>query len=529
MSSFSQQAGQLMVFGFQGTQITNEIKSLIHENALGSVILFSRNIKNVEQIRQLTLNLQMEAKRAGLNQPLMICTDQENGEVRRLIDGATLFPGSMLLGAAGKPKYAQQVGLLTALELRDVGINWNLAPVVDVNNNPRNPVINVRSFGGHSHFVAEMGRSFMIGTQQAGVISTLKHFPGHGDTDRDSHLDLPVIHQDMKRLQTVELYPFAECIHAGADIIMTAHVYFPAIENHGGLPATLSKKVITNLLRERMGFQGVITTDCMEMNAISERFGTAQGAVMALQAGADLIMVSHTYEKQRETINKVVRAYERQELSETSIVQSMERVHKLKEKYLNWKNVLHREKIDTETRKSILLKHHRIAMTIYQAGVTIARDPQKMIPLSNSTKTLFIYDEKIHFTKVEDPNESMEVFEKIVHNLDNRAKIICQSDLVLTQLRQSMESGETNYRSAIILTAENNIGTGDSNWINQLNTIIPVIVIAAKSPYVLNSLSASVCCICTYERSAPAIEVALLALFGKIKVQGKLPVKIEQF
>src|SRR5690625_5272048 len=182
----------------------------------------------------------------------------------------------MLLGATGNAKNAYTVGQMTGRELRSVGINWNLAPVVDVNTNPNNPVIGVRSFGEDPKHVSTFGIQSMKGMQDEGIITSLKHFPGHGDTHVDSHLDIPQVHHELEYLEKVEFIPFKQGINAGADTVLISHVHFPAIEPRENVPATLSKNVVTRLLRNKLGFEGVVTTDCMEMKAIRSEEHTSE-------------------------------------------------------------------------------------------------------------------------------------------------------------------------------------------------------------------------------------------------------------
>ena len=321
--TLQKKVGRLLIAGFKGVTMSTEIKNLIHKYHIGGVILFGRNIGTPSEILALTKSLQKEAKTAGYTSPLLICIDQENGVVRRLGEGTTIIPGAMLLGATYEPKHARNAGVLTGKELKALGINWNLAPVVDINNNPKNPVIGVRSFGETALGVTEMAKNSMLGMQEAGVMTTLKHFPGHGDTSVDSHLDLPVIGHDLKRLHEVELVPFKECIAAGADAIMSAHVYFPALEKEANTPATLSRSVITGLLREELGFDGVVTTDCMEMDAIANGIGTVNGCVKAIEAGVDLVMVSHIHPLQEQAVLKIVEAVESGKIAEQQIDQSI--------------------------------------------------------------------------------------------------------------------------------------------------------------------------------------------------------------
>src|SRR5690606_2186935 len=285
--SLRQKIGQLMMIGFHGTRLSEKVQRMIVEDCVGGIILFGRNIGTPEEVLRLTSDLQTCAKTAGHPFPLLISIDQENGVVRRLGKGTTLFPGNRLLGAVDDEKVTRHIARATAEELKRLGINMNLAPGLDVNNNPQNPVIGVRSFGESVDGVIRHGLAFIEGHQAVGVVTTAKHFPGHGDTDVDSHLDLPTVPHGLKRLETVELRPFQEAIDAGVCCVMIAHVFFPAFEAEDKVPATLSHSVVTGLLREKMGFNGVVTTDCLEMDAVSKTIGTVEGALRALKAGVD--------------------------------------------------------------------------------------------------------------------------------------------------------------------------------------------------------------------------------------------------
>jgi beta-N-acetylhexosaminidase len=291
--TLEEQIGQTLMVGFPGTTPSREVIELIQRYHVGNILLFSRNVLDAEQVRTLTAHLQQAAREAGHAHPLLIAVDQENGIVQRLGEAATLFPGNMSLGAIGSQEIAFDVARATARELKALGINMNLAPVVDVNNNAANPVIGVRSFGEDAQLVARLGSAMVRGYQDVGVISCLKHFPGHGDTAVDSHLALPTIPHTLERLEAVELVPFRSGIEAGTASIMIAHMAFPALTRDNALPATLSSAIIQGLLREKLGFEGVILSDCLEMQAISNTFGTASAATMALQAGIDLSLVSH--------------------------------------------------------------------------------------------------------------------------------------------------------------------------------------------------------------------------------------------
>lgn len=220
---------------------------------------------------------------------LLIASDFEGG-VGQAFQGATRFPQPMAIGATGNPRYAYEAANVTGKEAKAMGFNMNFAPVVDINNNPANPIINVRSFGGSPKLVHEFGIAYVKGLQDAGVIATVKHFPGHGDTSSDSHVDLPVENFSLTRLKAFELVPFVGTINAGVGAIMVGHIALPQIENESDLPASLSYAIITKLLRNNLGFQGIVITDALSMSAITKHYGPDRAVVMAIRAGADVVL-----------------------------------------------------------------------------------------------------------------------------------------------------------------------------------------------------------------------------------------------
>jgi beta-N-acetylhexosaminidase len=530
--SLREKIGQLMVFGFKANTVTEaseEIKELIRDYHVGGIIFFGRNIGKPEEVLSLTTDLQQEAKDTGQKHPLLICIDQENGVVRRLGEGSTVLPGAMLLGATHDPKHAYTVGLATGKELKAQGINWNLAPTVDVNNNPLNPVIGVRSYGENPELVSEFGKAAMKGMQDAGVVTTLKHFPGHGDTDLDSHLELPTITKDMQHLEAVELVPFKECIAEGADTIMSAHVYFPAIEDRDGVPATLSKKVLTGLLRDKLGFQGVITTDCMEMKAIADTIGTARGAVEAIKAGADIVMISHLHNLQKDAIEAVVQAVQNGEIEEEMINAAYQRVQRLKEKYLSWDDIpLNQERIELPAVIGCK-EHQQQAEEAFREGITIVKNVGNTLPLSadQDHRVLVIYPNNSYLTMVEDERYSSNALGYVIQEVhptaeteilssplseEEIAQVVKRAELFDTVIVGTLSASQSNKQLDLI---EKLMGTGKS-----------VVVIAMRSPYDLAYIPGVPAYIATYEFTTPALRMAAKALYGQETVKGKLPVTI---
>jgi beta-N-acetylhexosaminidase len=278
--------GQLVMATLPGTEMDEATAARLREGHYAGVVLFSRNIASVPQTLTLTAAIRDCCTLEGL--PPIIGVDQEGGRVRRLMAEATATPSAMALGATGDVALVERIGAAVGRELRALGINTDFAPVADVNNNPRNPVIGTRSFGESPEQVGAMVVAFARGLRSAGVAAAAKHFPGHGDTQVDSHLDLPTIAHGLDRLRAVELPPFAAAIRAGVPLVMTSHIRFPALEPDG-LPATLSPRILNGLLREEMGFDGVIISDAMMMKAIDDYYGIVAGSVQAVIAGNDIV------------------------------------------------------------------------------------------------------------------------------------------------------------------------------------------------------------------------------------------------
>ncbi|MDE0485555.1 MAG: beta-N-acetylhexosaminidase [Nitrospira sp.] len=320
--------GQLLMLGFEGTELSREFLDWLQECLPGGVILFSRNLVDPEQVARLTNALQEHAP----NLPLLIAIDEEGGAVSRLPRGFTTFPAASRVAARDSPDVVYEAAVVTAQELRAVGINVNLAPVLDVNSNPANPIIGDRAYGTEPEKVCTYGMAVIQGLEDNGIIPCGKHFPGHGDTVTDSHHVLPVVEADHGRLDAVELEPFRQAICRGLPAIMTAHVRYPALDAEA--PATLSRPILTDLLRNRLGFQGVTLTDDMEMRAILDHQSIGEASVRALQAGADMILICHQQERQRQAVTAIERALERGELSWEKLTASVARLRALKEKRL---------------------------------------------------------------------------------------------------------------------------------------------------------------------------------------------------
>ncbi len=284
-----EKAGQVIHISIPGKELDDLAISEIKRIKPGGVILFGTNLGKSREIFDLTESLQNQAKKQKIL-PLFISTDQEGGRVVRVKKGVTEFPGAMALGQTGNEKYAYDVGFITSYQLNRLGINLLLAPSLDINNNPDNPVINTRSFGSDLDTVNIIATSYEKGARDGGALPVIKHFPGHGDTNVDSHLGLPIIDKDLEQILNFELIPFQKAIENGARAVMSAHIVYPKIDPN--FPATLSKDILTGILRERFKFDGIIMTDAMEMDAISKNYKKEKRGNLAILSGADIVLLT---------------------------------------------------------------------------------------------------------------------------------------------------------------------------------------------------------------------------------------------
>ncbi|MEQ8352172.1 MAG: beta-N-acetylhexosaminidase [Leptospiraceae bacterium] len=319
--SLEEKVGQLIHIGISGKTMRSGIESEIQKYHPGGVILFGINLGTANQVKELNNKLQKSSlKETGI--PLLISIDQEGGRVVRLTH-ITQFPGAMAMGQTGQPGLARAVGFITASELKDFGFNLVLAPVLDINNNPQNPVINTRSYGSNTSTVTEMGLAYMEGVQMAGSIPVIKHFPGHGDTTVDSHHDLPTISRTLDQLKSKELIPFQEAINKNAPALMTAHILFPALDQK--YPATLSSRILQDLLRKELNFNGLIFTDAMEMKAIADRYETGESAILAIEAGVDVLLLTAEGPNTRRMFESLIKAVKDGRISKQRIDESVRR------------------------------------------------------------------------------------------------------------------------------------------------------------------------------------------------------------
>ncbi|HOQ45063.1 MAG TPA: glycoside hydrolase family 3 N-terminal domain-containing protein [Bryobacteraceae bacterium] len=455
--------------------------------------------------------------------PLLVASDFERGVSMRVVS-ETKFPHNMAFAAARDPELSRFAGETTARQARALGVPWILAPVADVNNNPENPVINIRSYSENPEEVAAHVRAFIEGAHSAPdpVLVTVKHFPGQGDTDTDTHLALAVLNADSKRLNAVELAPFRAAIAAGVDSVMAAHIAVPALDSPK-IPSTLSRAVLTGLLREKLGFGGLIATDALNMKGITNHWNAAEAAVKAIQAGADVLIMPANPER---AIAGIVRAVERGAISRRRLDESVRRILTAKMR-VN----LHRKKyVDPEAMMDALDRPEDIARVdeIAERAMTLVKNEGSLLPV-NAAGTAFVVlresargeQGQVFAAEVRKraPDASLVVLEPGASQaeFDSAIEAVKSARAVVVAAFASVAS----YRGGAVLAG---------GYPKLLETLIaggpPVALIALGNPYLARSFPRVAAYVAAYSPAPPCERAAVRALFGEIPFRGKLPVTI---
>ncbi len=439
--------------------------------------------------------------------------------------GATVFPNAMAIGATGRDQDAYDVGKAIGEEAKAVGMTMNFAPVVDVNNNPSNPVINTRSFGEDPRRVAALAAAFVRGTQDAGVMATIKHFPGHDDTDVDSHARLPIVTASAARLDTVELVPFAASIDAGAGMVMTAHIALPAVQGDSVTPATLAPKIITGLLRDKLHFTGLAITDAMTMGGIGKGYTTEESSVLAVQAGADVLLKPTDPTR---AVDAIVAAVERGAITRERVDSSVRRVLELKART----GVAFHPMVPLEAlRENVGSPEHRaIATDIAQRAVTLLRDQQGLMGVAARRTVLVQYMPetelragKVFAAELRRPGESLRTFKVgpsvSPATLDSIATVAQSADRVVVATYVRRIEGEGRFA----------IPSPIADWIDALSQREKTIVVSLGNPYLLKQFPHVGTYLTTYGVADVLERAGARAVNGRAPVTGRIPVSLPGF
>lgn len=501
------QAGQRFVAGFEGTKVPDDIKKLVREHKVGNVILFRRNVESRQQLKRLCADLQ-ELIRQETGLPALIAIDQEGGTMSRLPEDCAVAAAAMALSAAGEPEYARQAGEITGRELAAMGVNFNLAPVMDVNSNPANPVIGARSYGDVPETVAAYGVEMIRGLQSAGVMSCAKHFPGHGDTAVDSHLDLPCVDKTLAELEKCELIPFQAAVEAGVSAIMTTHILFPQIEKQR-LPATMSRTIMQEVLRKRLGYKGLIISDCMMMDAIARFYGTVEGSVTACNAGVDLICICHDPELTGRACQALVEQGDpaMMEAAVQRIVAAKEALMQAQETGLDC--------VGSAAHRRVNEQHRRLSITPVGAPLP-----------SLGEKPYFVGSHAFVASMAITPVERSVCFPTWMHKELGGSCRVTDIDPVEGEIAQAV--AEAREASTIVLCTFNaHMKPGQQRLLRALAALNkPMIVCAMRDPYDLMNLPAHISGLVSYEYSMDTLRILREVLTGRFAPVGRLPVRL---
>lgn len=521
--TLEEKIGQMIACRYSGyfvnreSEYFHELKVLVQRQKVGGFVLFGGDVFEAARLN----NALQEAAKL----PLLIASDLERG-LGNQIDGAVLYPPAMSLGAANSEDMAYIMGKITAHEARAIGIHMTYAPVLDVNINPDNPIINVRSFGEDPSQVSRLGVAFIKGCQEHGLIPTAKHFPGHGDTAEDSHLVLPTVEGDRNRLDRVELYPFRKAIESGVQVIMVTHVWLPALDPAPNVPASLSRPVVTDLLRNELGFNGLVVTDAMDMHAVTNLYSSQEAALMAVKAGVDMILLPP---EPKEVIERLIRAVETGEIPESSIDASVNRILEAKARLgLHKERFVDLETLDDEIGTSA---HRRQAEIALESSMTLVKNEEELVPLTLEGKKLAV------FSLSSDPGgyfAGRKFVEEMLKRVPGAFTFYAEPTTGREYLNDALEKSADADIFVIGLFSrlrgyKGSVGLEEKH-VDLIQKIAgshkKVVVISFSSPYFLRNFPGVDAYMCAYRYSSEAQAVAVKALFGGIDIQGRLPVSI---
>ena len=529
-----EKVGQLMMpfvlgnFAPEGSETHDRIVNIIEEESVGGLIM---SVGSPSEVAVKLNDLQNHSK-----YPLLVAADLETGAGFRFrgavhiptniaLGGATTFPSLMAFGATGDPRHAYQLGRITALEARAMGVHVPFAPVLDVNNNPDNPIINIRSFGEDPNAVADLGVAFVRGLQDYGAVATGKHFPGHGDTGTDSHLALPIIQVGRERLDAIELVPFRAAIAAGIQGIMTAHIAVPAISGET-IPATVSHRVLTGLLRAEMGFDGIVFTDAMDMAAVTRFFPRGEAAVRAVLAGADVILMPNDV---KQAIDAIVLAIDEERLTEGRIDESVRRLLRLKEDL----GLAEERSVPLEMIPQVVgvPQHVEMAREVAERSITLIRNERNLLPLLGTRRA------RVMSVSFRNPGDVLsgryfdsrlrETYPRLVtRSVDEGTNSEAYQDL-LSRARRSdlvVVSVYSNYAGRVELP------DATVEFVSELaRRRVTHVVISFGNPYLISLLPDARVYLLAWSSAQVSQQAAADALFGDIAITGRSPTGMDPF
>ncbi|MDJ0952118.1 MAG: glycoside hydrolase family 3 N-terminal domain-containing protein [Acidimicrobiia bacterium] len=507
---------ETLMLAFPGSAPPPETLDRLTENPPAGFTIFSyENSVSAEQMLELTTTLQ----RASASElPLLIASDQEGGQLIALV-GTTDFPGNMALGAAGDPGLTERIGRAIATEMLALGVNLNYAPIADLNTNPGNPSLGIRAFSDDPATAAAHVSAFVRGSKDAGVLTTVKHFPGKGEARVDSHYGLPVIKHSLRRLEAMELAPFRAGLEAGADLVMTGHFAIPGITERDDIASTLSPAVLTDLLRDDLGFAGAVITDAFDMGAIAQGAGQVIDAVAAIRAGVDLMLMTAATQERVE--QGLALASHRGLISDDRLLAAVQRSRSLR------RRVADVPKPDLATVGCD--EHDALAREAAERAITMVRNDAGLVPLrlDPSARIAAVMPQPKDLTPADTssrvPPSLAGALRRHHQYVDEHVVGHPPTDADIAAIRQRAEE----YDLIVLGTISGSMDEQQTALARQLlDTATPVIAIALRTPYDLLAFPQAETYLCTYGIRGPSMEAAARALFGEISCSGRLPVTL---
>ena len=512
--SLEEKIGQLVMVSSNATLSIDGIQRLISDDHAGNLVLIRDDTKSPAQLRDQNAALQQLARANNHGVPLLIGIDQEGGDVSSLQKGFTVFPNPMALGATGSAVLARQEARAMGEEMRAVGVNLDLAPVLDLNTNPDNPVIGLRSLGDNPTTVSNLGTAIISGLHDAGLLATAKHFPGHGATSQDSHLTLPTVSKSRAALEQQDMAPFAAAVHAGVDAVLVAHVSYPALDP-SGLPASLSQPVVTGVLRQQLGFDGVVITDDLGMGAITSRFSLGEAAVRAIEAGDDLLILTTPPDEIAVVLAALRNAVAGGRISEQRLDASVTRILRLKARIAAPGNL---NAVASPTNAAV-------AVAVSEQAVTaVAGDPAPLRAITGSGRRLLVVSPADLLQSGAATNGGTELGAAV-----RRRYSITDEVIVNGQTGAGRVAALAAAPSAgAVVVATTGESVAEDQFIRSLlaaNSHTTVLLLGL--PYELRGFSSAPSVLATYGQLPVQIEAAVAVLFGEKAASGRLPVQIK--
>ena len=512
--TIKEKVGQMIGLAFSGSEYSPELQMQIEEIGAGLIIYFKDNCITPKQIFELNKKINSKAKIAPF-----IALDQEGGMVARVTEGVVQSPGAMAIGATCKKENAYHLAKNMGIELRHLGFNFNFAPVGDINNNPKNPVINVRSYSEKPEVVTEYMVEAVKGYHDAGLMTSVKHFPGHGDTAVDSHIGLPIVYFDKERLDKVELVPFKKMVELDLPGIMASHVLYTKYDDK--FPTTLSKKVITGLLRKELGFKGLVVTDSLTMKAVFDNFTIEEIVYNGFNSGCDILLLcgARNIKMQEEFANTAVRLVEEGKISLSIIDAAVERILKYKQIYRVGQMADQFEDIQNDLEEPSRMA---LAQQVADDSLTLLKDDAKLLPLKKEEKILIVFPQIKVVTLVENDDNTLSCLADYMPFKVDKHYISINPDETEQKLLLKVVD---KYDKVVYCSYNANFNPTQADLINKLDKN-KLVVVAVRTPYDINVLDV-LTYVCSYEASLLSFKALAKYLTGEIKAKGILPVSVK--